>query len=130
MAAIGLAPRRVVLTNGEAGIASAVTLESIINTDELKRRPAPGHAAQNRALAHLSGVLAHSPREILPTLTDEAPGLCVVAFSALSGAKNASKVRAAGFDHHMTKPLDLQDFHSLLQLLRSVNTVARTAREQ
>jgi signal transduction histidine kinase/CheY-like chemotaxis protein len=53
-------------------------LEQVINTDDLKSRPAraPDHAAENRAFVRLAKVMAHSPHQILQTLTDEALELC------------------------------------------------------
>ena len=47
-------------------------LESILYTEELKRRPArtPNYAAENRALLTLAQALVDSPRTILQTLSD------------------------------------------------------------
>jgi signal transduction histidine kinase len=61
-------------------------LERVINTDDLRRRPAraPDHEAENRALVRLANVMAHSPREILQTLTDEAVELCRAGSSGIS----------------------------------------------
>jgi hypothetical protein len=46
---------------------SAVPLESILRTEELRRRPSrpPDYAKENRALVALSSALADSPRIIL-----------------------------------------------------------------
>jgi signal transduction histidine kinase len=64
--------------DARTGICGDVALERVINTDDLKCRPvrAPNHAAENRALVRLAKVMAHSPQEILQTLTDEALKLC------------------------------------------------------
>lgn len=50
----------------------AVPLESILRTDELKRRPShpPDHEKENRALAALIQALADSPENILQTLAE------------------------------------------------------------
>lgn len=49
-----------------------VTLESIVRTQELHRRPAraPDYETENRALVALARALAESPRTILQTLAD------------------------------------------------------------
>jgi signal transduction histidine kinase/ActR/RegA family two-component response regulator len=81
------------LNTSGAGIASEVALEEIISTDELARRPtrAPDHAAENRALSHLAGVLAHTPRDILQTLTDEALSLCRAGSAGISIIESAGE---------------------------------------
>ena len=49
-----------------------VSLESILCTDELRRRPwrPPDYRKENRALVALASALAESPRTILQTLAD------------------------------------------------------------
>jgi len=51
---------------------SGVSLEEIVRTDELARRPSrsPDHAGENKALVALSTALADSPQTILETLAD------------------------------------------------------------
>ncbi len=51
----------------------AVSLESILRTEELQRRPRrpPDHGKENRALVALVTALADSPRTILQTLADK-----------------------------------------------------------
>lgn len=50
----------------------AVSLESILCTEELRRRPwrPPDYDKENRALVALAGALADSPRTILQTLAE------------------------------------------------------------
>src|ERR1700674_211741 len=56
----------------------AVSLESILCTEELQRRPLrpPDYEKENRALVALSGALADSPRSILQTLADTILDVC------------------------------------------------------
>ena len=51
----------------------AVSLESILCTEELRRRPSrpPAYEDENRALVALTGALADSPRTILQTLAEK-----------------------------------------------------------
>jgi len=57
---------------GSTFLGAPVSLESILCTDELDRRPtrAPDFEAENRALVTLAQALADSPRSILQTLAD------------------------------------------------------------
>ncbi len=57
---------------GSTFLGAPVSLESILCTDELDRRPtrAPDFEAENRALVALAQALADSPRSILQTLAD------------------------------------------------------------
>jgi PAS domain S-box-containing protein len=57
---------------GSAVLGAPVSLESILCTDELDRRPlrAPDFATENQALVALAQALADSPRSILQTLAD------------------------------------------------------------
>ena len=50
----------------------AVSVESILSTEELRRRPwrRPDYKKENRALVALSGALADSPHTILQTLAE------------------------------------------------------------
>jgi PAS domain S-box-containing protein len=59
-------------SEGSALPGAPVSLESILCTDELDRRPrrAPDFEAENRALVALAQALADSPRTILQTLAD------------------------------------------------------------
>lgn len=79
-------PTGELVDDAHTGIAGDVALERVINTDELKRRPAraPNHAAENRALVRLARVMAHSPQQILQTLTDEALELCRAGTAGIS----------------------------------------------
>jgi signal transduction histidine kinase len=74
------------MLDAQIGIAADVTLERIISTEELRHRPtrAPNHAAENSALVRLANVMAHSPREILQTLADEALELCRAGSAGIS----------------------------------------------
>ena len=60
------------LAEGSAFLGAPVSLESILCTDELGRRPprAPDFEAENHALTALAQALANSPRSILQTLAD------------------------------------------------------------
>ena len=59
-------------------IENPVSLESVITTAELSRRPArpPDHEAENRALVALARALESSPRGILQKLVDVTLELC------------------------------------------------------
>jgi signal transduction histidine kinase len=74
------------LLDAPTGFAAEVALDRVINTDDLKRRPARAadYAAENRALVRLANVMAQSPREILQTLTDEALVLCRAGSAGIS----------------------------------------------
>src|SRR6476660_9507864 len=65
---------------------TAASLESIVCTDELYRRPLrpPDHEKENRALVALAGALADSPSTILQTLADK---VCEVLDSDSSGLR-------------------------------------------
>jgi signal transduction histidine kinase len=54
-------------------LAEAAPLESILRTEDLRRRPArpPDYEKENTALVALAGALADSPRTILQTLADK-----------------------------------------------------------
>ena len=54
-------------------LAGAAPLESILRTEDLRRRPArpPDYEKENTALVALAGALADSPRTILQTLADK-----------------------------------------------------------
>src|SRR5512145_275007 len=56
----------------ETSMSGAVSLEAILCTEELHRRPSrpPDYERQNRALVKLVGALADSPRTILQTLAE------------------------------------------------------------
>ena len=56
----------------------AVSLESILLTEELRRRPSrpPDYEKENRALVRLASALADSPRTILQTLADTILDVC------------------------------------------------------
>ena len=56
----------------------AVSLESVLCTEELQRRPLrpPDYEKENRALVALSSALADSPRSILQTLADTILDVC------------------------------------------------------
>jgi signal transduction histidine kinase len=56
----------------------SVPLESVLRTEELRRRPArpPNHQAENRALLVLTRELANSPGNVLQSLVDTALELC------------------------------------------------------
>jgi PAS domain S-box-containing protein len=60
------------LAEGRTVLGAPVSLESILCTDELDRRPprAPDFEAENQALVALAQALADSPRSILQTLAD------------------------------------------------------------
>lgn len=74
------------MLDAEGRIAGDVALERVISTDDLKRRPnrAPSYAAENRAFVRLAHVMAHLPREILQTLSDEALELCRAGSAGIS----------------------------------------------
>jgi PAS domain S-box-containing protein len=64
----------------------AVSLESILCTEELHRRPSrpPDYEKENRALVALAKVLADSPRTILQTLADTILEVCQADSAGLS----------------------------------------------
>jgi len=82
------------MLDAPVGSAADVTLEQVISTDELKRRPARAadHAAENAALVRLARMMAQSPPEILQALTDEALALC------RAGSAGISIIEADGAD--------------------------------
>ena len=55
-----------------------ISLESVITTAELRRRPhrAPDYEGENRALVSLAGEMASTPRNVLQKLAENALGLC------------------------------------------------------
>ena len=57
---------------------STATLNDVIATDELERRPArpPDFAAENRVLLLLAQAMVQSPNRVLQLLVDEARVLC------------------------------------------------------
>ena len=59
-------------TEGSEFLGAPVSLESILCTEELDRRPSrrPDFETKNRALVALAQALADSPRSILQTLAD------------------------------------------------------------
>jgi PAS domain S-box-containing protein len=59
-------------------LSNAVTLASVLRTDELSRRPSrpPDYLAENRALIALARCLAQSPERVLEQLTETALALC------------------------------------------------------
>lgn len=68
-----------------AGVCEA-SLTDVICTEALRSRPtrAPNHAAENLALVKVAQLMAHSPREILQTLTDVALELCRAGSAGIS----------------------------------------------
>ncbi len=74
------------MLNAPVGCVSETTLEQVISTEELQRRPAraPDHAAENAALVRLARVMAQSPQELLQALTDEAQVLCRAGSAGIS----------------------------------------------
>jgi hypothetical protein len=58
--------------NGRTLLDAPVSLESILCTEELNRRPSrpPDYETENRALVALAQALADSPRTVLQTLAD------------------------------------------------------------
>src|ERR1700680_261683 len=63
-----------------------VSLESILCTEELHRRPArsPNYAKENRALVALGQALADSPRTVLQTLADTILEVCQAGSAGIS----------------------------------------------
>jgi signal transduction histidine kinase len=63
-----------------------MTLESVISTEELKRRPTrpADHAAENTALIALAKEMVTSPNDILQKLADAALALCHAGSSGIS----------------------------------------------
>ncbi len=70
----------------EAEATQPVSLESVICTDELNRRPArrPDYKALTGALLSLGRTLAHSPEQILQQLVEAALELCEAQSAGLS----------------------------------------------
>ena len=64
----------------------AVSLESVLCTEELQRRPLrpPDYEKENRALVALANVLADSPRSILQTLADTILDVCQAGSAGIS----------------------------------------------
>jgi PAS domain S-box-containing protein len=64
----------------------AVPLESILCTDELKRRPArrPDYETESRALVALAEALSESPRTVLQTLADTILDVCHAGSAGIS----------------------------------------------
>src|ERR1700694_2582268 len=62
------------------------SLESILCTEELHRRPArpPDYAKENRALVALGQALADSPRTVLQTLADTILEVCQAGSAGIS----------------------------------------------
>jgi len=65
---------------------AAVSMESILSTDELNQRPSrpPDYQAENRALVALAQELANSPRTILQKLVETALDLCQAGSAGVS----------------------------------------------
>lgn len=74
------------MLDAQIPISGEVALDRVISTQELNHRPRrpANHEAENRALVRLASVMAHSPREILQTLTDEALDLCRAGSAGIS----------------------------------------------
>jgi signal transduction histidine kinase/ActR/RegA family two-component response regulator len=62
----------------KSAVGAAVTLESVLRTEELKRRPSrpPDYLAENRALLALAHELTNAPASVLQKLVDIALELC------------------------------------------------------
>jgi len=55
----------------------------------------------------------------------EGPRPLLVAMTGFGQAEDRARTAAAGFDHHLTKPIDPQFLHSLMRTARSAGPAAR-----
>jgi signal transduction histidine kinase/CheY-like chemotaxis protein len=84
---------------------------------ELARRTSPGVMILDIGMPGLSGY------EVATAVRQEAwgRGVLLLAITGWGQAGDKERARAAGFDHHLTKPVDLDDVEQLLQEFRAVS---------
>jgi CheY-like chemotaxis protein len=88
---------------------AVVTATDGFQAIELARRQRPTHVLLDLAMPRMDGL------EVATRLRRELPGpFVLIAITGLGQAADRQRTRAAGFDHHLLKPADLDELLSLL----------------